>query len=175
MCPALYARALSRSVVDGQTGCAATPTVGVMMFLPGSCESCGDVQLVSSVDCIGGRALCSSCGGLVLVVSHCAFSEHSATLFIELCFAIDRSQISPLESAQLALKLADASMGQGEGKALELVALRFPELSSLRPIFRSSPACARQAFAMVAIILGERSKRRESGVSPDAQLRAAGD
>lgn len=137
-----------------------------MLFLPGSCETCTRVQLVSAESCIEGKAQCGTCGGLVFALGGLAYSEEDVPLFDELCTAVARAHLAPLEAAQLALALSDAAVGNDEQETVELAMFWFPALAPLRAILESNPSRAREAVIMLDTILWERSKTRESLVVP---------
>lgn len=143
-----------------------------MIFLPGSCERCAAVQLVAAVDCIDRKALCGSCGGLVIVVAACPLPEGDVELFNELCSALEKSLITSLEAVQVALVLTEARATHGDREALDTAAFWLPALTPLRALLTNNPVRAHQALVLLDVILWERAKTRESGILPNKARRA---
>lgn len=137
-----------------------------MMFQPGSCERCATIWLLAGVDCTEGKALCGACGGLVVVVAGVAYPETDVYLFDAVRAAVKKSSLSAFESAQLALSLANLGTSRGEGDALEMAISRFPGLAALRSLLACNVPRARQALAMLDVVLWERSKSRPFAASP---------
>ncbi len=132
------------------------------------------MQLIATTDCIDGKALCGECGGLVLVLTtEGMFPEGDVYLFNELCAAVDKSLISPLESAQLALAVADTATASGDQEAFDMAAFWLPKLAPLRSLLTASSPRTQRALSMLDIILWERSKTRSSGIIAKARPCAA--
>jgi hypothetical protein len=139
-----------------------------MIYLPGSCERCPNISLISSEDCIGGQALCGACGGLVSVLPGCAYPEGDVSLFNELCSVLGSASLIGSEAEQLALALEEASLTLGDEQVLALAAFWAPPLAPLLPLLAAVPARARQACSMLQVILHARALTRASGVSARA-------
>jgi len=122
------------------------------------------MQLVTGTNCIDNKALCGSCGGLVLVVNGWAFPEGDVQLFNALCAAIEKSALPATDLAQLAAALVDSAMTCTEVETLELAVFWIPSLAPVCSLLASSPARARHAFSMIDLILTERSKTRDSTI-----------
>ncbi|MDF3066557.1 MAG: hypothetical protein K0R38_2158 [Polyangiaceae bacterium] len=133
-----------------------------MIFLPASCDRCGEVGLIPGPECVDGRATCETCGGLAFALVGPAVPESDVLLFNELCWAIEQSSLAAADAAQLALALSDATT-PGEGmELLDLAVTWFPSLSPLRPALAANLTRTRHAFSMVGLILAERSASRSA-------------
>lgn len=140
-----------------------------MIFLPGSCERCFAIALISSAECVGGKALCGSCGGLVLIVPGCAYPEGDVPLFDELCALVMSSPLAGPEAGQIALALEEAALTSGDEEALSLVAFWIPAFAGVRPLLSANPLRARQACSMLHTLLQDRARVRSSGTFPKRQ------
>jgi hypothetical protein len=138
-----------------------------MIFLPGGCERCPNIALISSTDCIGGQTLCGSCGGLVSIVPGPAYSEGDVLLFNELLGLVESVGLVGIEAQELAMAIEDARSSLDEQKALGLVSAQMPALAPLAPLLAASRGRARQALSMLDTILRARStERKHSGILP---------
>ncbi|RYZ07589.1 MAG: hypothetical protein EOO73_11465 [Myxococcales bacterium] len=143
-----------------------------MLFLPASCDSCGEVRLISRDECIDGKATCEACGGLAFAFAGPVIAESEVLLFNELCWAVENSGLTTSDAAQLALALSEAPTRGEEMQMLDLAVSWFPNLEPLRAALAGNLNRARHAFSMVGLILAERSVARVSTIVP-RQTRAA--
>jgi hypothetical protein len=127
------------------------------------------MALVTGEDCIDGKALCGSCGGILSVLPGCAYTEGDVCLFDELCSIVRRSAIDSVDATQLALDLSEVMSSRSEQDALTLARLRLPELSPISAILKINAVRARQALTMLSTILWERGRARDSGVHSTRQ------
>lgn len=117
------------------------------------------VQLHVRAEWVDGTATCRSCGGRVSLMVGYAFTEEDLPVFDDVRSAIEQARLSPLESASLALSVAEAAAGFGEEAALNLTIAWLPHLAPLRYVLEAAPARARQSLSMVDVILRARSRR----------------
>lgn len=143
-----------------------------MIFLPASCDSCGEVRLISGDECVDGEATCEVCGGLMFAFPGPVVPESEVLLFNELCWAVEESRLTTSDAAQLALALCEASARGEEMEMLELAVSWFPHMDPLRATLAVNLNRARHAFSMVGLILAERSTPRVATILPKRRPRA---
>lgn len=147
-----------------------------MIFLPSSCERCGNIALISTADCMAERARCGSCAGPVTILRGPAYPEGDVLLFNELVALIEVSGLVGVFAEQLAFALETARFVFDEQEALRLLALRVPGFGPLAPLLNANVERARQALSMSDTILRALAKDRRSGVhgGPDASVEPIG-
>lgn len=122
------------------------------------------MSLFASTDCIDGKSLCGTCGGLVAILPGCAYPEGDVALFDELCAILAKSAIYGLEAEQLTLALDEALVAVGDGDALRLLTFWLPQLAGLLPLLAANPPRTRRACSMLRTVLQARARVRTSSV-----------
>jgi hypothetical protein len=134
-----------------------------MIFLPGSCARCSNISLISSADCIDGKALCGACGAVVCVVPGAAYVEGEVPLFNQLCDVVQSAALASQRAEQLAVALAEAATSFGEQEAISVLTFWLPSIEPLKPMLTASASRSRLALSMLDTILWERARVRASG------------
>jgi hypothetical protein len=145
-----------------------------MIFLPGSCERCRYIALISNHDCVSAQALCGACGGVVNILPGPAYPEGDVPLFEALLALVEASGIAGVEAAQAAMAIEDARSSFDEQSALRAISERLPALEPLGPLLAASPSRARQALSMLEVILRALSNERRSGAGLRGLRRTVG-
>lgn len=133
-----------------------------MIYLPGSCERCPNLTLISSEDCIGGKSLCSACGGLVSILPGCAYPEGDVTLFEALSAVVNACELSTADAWKLTDRIQQSRFDATEAALLALLTDCLPLLEPYRPILEANPARLRQALSMLDAIFRARAATRSA-------------
>lgn len=142
-----------------------------MLFLPSTCDHCPTIALVSCADRLRGHDWCAECGGTLTFLPVPAYPQSDVLLFNELMALSKASGLAGVAAEQLAKDVERARTSCNEQEALNVAALRLPELWPLVPLLVASPGSARQALSMLDAIL--RSLSRGANVSRQRRARSA--
>lgn len=118
--------------------------------------------MISSEDCIGGKALCGSCGGLVSILPGCAYPEGDVTLFDALSAVVNASELSTSDAWKLTDVIQQARFEATEPALIALLADCLPLLEPYRLILEANPVRLRQALSMLEAMFRARASTRHA-------------